>query len=205
MKIIGLTLILFLASLTLIAQKETKEFGKIEKADLELKQCEFEKEAAALVLFDVGKTYCFVSYSGIGSPISSTFEKHKRIKIWGQKGMREADVKIILREDDRNTYLKKITAQTYNLDVQRNIVVTKVEKDAIYKKKLNKKYKEIVFTFPEVKVGSVIEFKYTIENNLLSYKITIEYMKTEYTIDEYEEFMEFHKKMYAYLKEQLVI
>ncbi len=165
MKTIVITVCLFFAALTAIAQKNAIEFGKIEKADLEIKQCEFEKDASALVLFDIGRTYCYLNYNSIGSPIRSTFEKHKRIKILSKKGMSEADVKIILREDDKDTYLKKVTAQTYNLDAQGNIIITKVEKDAIYKKKLNKKYKEVVFTFPEVKIGSVIEFKYTLENS----------------------------------------
>src|SRR5215216_4142823 len=53
-----------------------------------------------------------------------------------------------------------LEAQTYNLDDKGNIAVSKVEKKLIYEKKLNKKYTEKAFTFPEVKVGSIIEYKY---------------------------------------------
>jgi hypothetical protein len=53
-----------------------------------------------------------------------------------------------------------LEAQTYNLDGSGNIVVTKVEKKLIYDKKVNKKYSEKAFTFPEAKVGSIIEYKF---------------------------------------------
>ena len=42
-----------------------------------------------------------------------------------------------------------------------NVVVTKLEKSAIYQKSLTKKLSEVAFTLPDVKVGSVIEYKYS--------------------------------------------
>jgi hypothetical protein len=45
----------FLLSLPSFAQKnrEIPAFGKIEKADLEMKECDFDKDAEAVVLFDI--------------------------------------------------------------------------------------------------------------------------------------------------------
>src|SRR5438874_1929650 len=49
-----------LIAVTLHAQKTTDvpAFGKVEKAELEMKECEFDKKAEAVVLFDDGEMYC---------------------------------------------------------------------------------------------------------------------------------------------------
>ena len=56
--------------------------------------------------------------------------------------------------------IRGLTAHTINQDAAGNIIVTKVEKDAIYRKKINKVFSEVIFTFPDVKPGSIIEYKY---------------------------------------------
>ncbi|WP_462218801.1 DUF3857 domain-containing protein, partial [Ferruginibacter sp.] len=53
-----------------------------------------------------------------------------------------------------------LSAQTINTDASGNMVITKVEKDAVYRKKINNRFSELIFTFPDVKPGSIIEYKY---------------------------------------------
>ena len=53
----------------------TQPFGKIDNADLELKTCDFEKDANAEVLFNSGSVY-YDSY------LNLVGEYHKRIKIF---------------------------------------------------------------------------------------------------------------------------
>jgi hypothetical protein len=53
-----LSTIFVLFFLQLAAQKEIPAYGKIDKADLEMKDCAFDKDAEALVLFDVVEVYC---------------------------------------------------------------------------------------------------------------------------------------------------
>ena len=50
----------FLLSLTVFAKKdkEIPGFGKVDKAELELKECDFDKNAEAVVLFDVAELSC---------------------------------------------------------------------------------------------------------------------------------------------------
>jgi hypothetical protein len=134
-------------------------FGKVEKADLEMKQCEFDKNAEAMVLFDVGELYC-----DIAGMIRMELEKHVRIKILSDKGKDRADIHIRFIGFKNEESIKNLQAQTYNLDEAGNIVVSKVEKKLIYEKKINKQIYEQVFTFPEVKSGSIIEYKYTHTN-----------------------------------------
>jgi hypothetical protein len=63
-----------------------------------------------------------------------------------------------------NESIINITATTYNLDEAGNVVTTKVEKDAIFQKKVNSKLSEVAFTFPNVKAGSIVEYKYVHRN-----------------------------------------
>ena len=151
---------LLLFTFSLVAQKNNKSekdnvpaFGKVEKADLEMKECDFDDKAEALVLLDDGQLD-YLYTSGL------ELRRRVRIKILTDKGLDWANVHLTYMSERNAQEINNIEAQTYNLDASGNIVVTKVEKKLIYEKKLNKKYTEKVFTFPEVKVGSIIEYKF---------------------------------------------
>ena len=160
MKPIQLLSTLLLFSLSTIAQKEIPAFGKIDKAELEMKECNFDKNAGAVVLFDVAEVYCNLNFNNRFNPLRTEMERHVRIKILNKNGTDRGDVKIRYLTDRNLEDIKSLTAQTINLDASGNMVITKVEKDAIYRKKINKWYSELIFTFPEVKPGSILEYKY---------------------------------------------
>jgi hypothetical protein len=132
-------------------------FGKIEKADLEMKQCSFDEKAEAVILFDDGQLD-FIAGGGY------ELKKIRRIKILTEKGLEWANVHLPYLSDRNEEEITGLEAQTYNLDNTGNITISKVEKKLIYEKKINKKYSEKIFTFPEVKVGSIIEYKYKHKN-----------------------------------------
>jgi Domain of Unknown Function with PDB structure (DUF3857) len=155
-----------LFTLSLLAQKSKKTssdipvpvFGKVDKADLEMRQCDFDEKAEALVLLDDGQ---LDHVPGTGFE----FKRILRIKILSDKGLDWANVHLrysVIKGDEEE--IAGLEAQTYNLDNNGNVIISKVEKKLIYEKKLNKRYSEKVFTFPEVKVGSVIEYKFRHKN-----------------------------------------
>lgn len=150
--VLGLTLPVFAQR-----DKDIPAFGTVEKADLLLKECEFDKDAEALVLFDAGEAY--LDMFG-----SVELVHHVRIKILKDKGLNFADIRIPYYSYRNDETIKSLTAQTYNLDASGNVVITKVEKKLIYEKPVDKRYSEQVFTFPEAKAGSIIEYKYTHTN-----------------------------------------
>ena len=139
---------LLFITISLMAQKNKKgekdipSFGKVEKADLEMKECDFDDKAEAMVLLDVGELDYIPGTGGL------EFKRRVRIKILTDKGLDWANVHLSFRSERNAQDITNIEAQTYNLDAGGNIVVTKVEKKLIYEKKLNKKYTEKVFTFP---------------------------------------------------------
>ncbi|TMI70450.1 MAG: DUF3857 domain-containing protein [Bacteroidetes bacterium] len=151
-----------LFALILLAQKSKGDpdlpgFGKVDKADLEMKQCDFDNKAEAMVMVDDGSLE-YVYGSG------TELKKRVRIKILNSKGLEWANVHLRYHSERNDEDITSLEAQTYNLDDAGNVVITKVEKKLIYEKKINKKFSEKVFTFPEVRVGSIIEFKYKHSN-----------------------------------------
>ena len=145
-------------SLSVIAQKNKNKdpnlpvFGSVEKADLEMKKCAFDEKAEAMVLVDEG----FLQEGGT----EVEFKRRVRIKIFNDKGLDQANIHLRYRSERNEQSIAGIEAQTYNLDANGNVVITKVDKKLIYEKKINKKYSEKVFTFPDVKAGSIIEYKF---------------------------------------------
>jgi Domain of Unknown Function with PDB structure (DUF3857) len=129
-------------------------YGKVDKEDLELKACDFEKDANAEVLFDKGSVYFTSDYSLV-------LDRHIRIKIFNEKGNDEANIRIEYFGGDRSEYITNVQAETINLD-NGNIEVTKIDKKLIYTQNIDKLRSALIFSFPNVKPGSVIEFKYSL-------------------------------------------
>ena len=125
-------------------------------------ECDFDKNAEAVVIFDVEEIKCSI-YSFAAS---AEIIRHVRIKILKDKGMEEANIKILYFSYKKVDIVKNIVAQTYNLDRSGNLVISKLEKKNIYDKEVSKNISQKIFTFPEVKKGSVLEYSYTIVSTL---------------------------------------
>lgn len=138
-------------------KKDKVSFGKVSKEELLNNTCEFDKDAEAVVLLDYGKMYMDIS----GPELYKELQVHVRIKILKEDGLDRADVKLNYQHYLNSQQINSIAAQTYNLDAAGNVVVSKLDKKLIYQKKLTAKYTQQSFTLPDVKVGSIIEYKYT--------------------------------------------
>lgn len=147
-------------------QKGLPAIGKIDKTDLTLTDCDFDKGAEALTLIDWGNTYYDRGTDGI-SLFKTIFERRTRVKILKEKGLSYANVTIPFYSHNKDEKIFKLHAYTYNIDEAGNIKVTEAGKSSIYTKKINNYYSELIIAFPEVKVGSVIEYKYTIERETM--------------------------------------
>ncbi len=155
MKQITAAIILTIFCTALFAQKDIPGFGKIGKDDLEMKDCAFDKAAEAMVLFDVAEVYCFLDLNSPVRVLSSQLERHVRIKILNNKGLNFANIRIPFIAEKNIEDIKNLSAQTINLDASGNTVITKIDKKLVYTKKINKRYSELIFAFPDVKAGSI--------------------------------------------------
>jgi len=125
-------------------------------------ECDFEKDANAEVLFDKGSVSFTPDYNLV-------FERHVRIKIFNDKGQNKANVRIEYQPGNGMQILSDLQAETINAN---NGVpeITKLDKKQFYTKHLNKYFNVLSFAFPNVKAGSIVEYKFVlISKNLISW------------------------------------
>ncbi|WP_183568158.1 DUF3857 domain-containing protein [Mucilaginibacter sp. SP1R1] len=151
--------LLFLGSMVLGAKAQTsapiptaQSFGKVDKADLEMTACDFEKDANAEVLFDKADVYFDPSYNIVT-------EIHKRIKIFNDNGKGEANIRLEYYSLNHLEYITGLQAQTIN-SANDAVEIVKVDKKQIFTEVVDKYRSAMVFSFPNVKPGSILEFKY---------------------------------------------
>jgi len=169
-------------SIAVKAQQTTpvyEAFGKIDKEDLEMKACDFEKDANAEVLIQKGDVYYDQSLNII-------MDYHKRIKVFNEEGKEKANFRIEYYSIDNYEYITGIQAETINL-VDGKQEVTKLDKKLIYKQAVDKYRTAITFTMPNVKAGSIIDVKYTF-NTVSSTNIPTWYFQDNIPI-RYNEFI----------------
>jgi hypothetical protein len=135
-------------------------FGKVDMADLELKNCEFESDANAMVLFDKGDVY-------YDNDLNINLVRHKRIKIFNDKGKKQADIRLETYGGRGYQYITGLQAQVYNL-INGKVEVTKIDKKQIFTEEVDKSRSALIFSFPNVKAGSVVEYKYMLTTVSLS-------------------------------------
>lgn len=134
-------------------------FGKIDIADLQMTDCPFDKGAEAVKLIDYGKMYFDRGTAGV-TLFKTVYEYRIRIKILKDKGISYANVEIPFYDNNNEEQISAVDACTFNLDESGKVKVTNVSKSSIYTKRGNKRFSRLIIAFPEVKVGSVIEYKY---------------------------------------------
>jgi len=154
------------AGATLHAQKDGfPDFGKADMKELLMKECDFDKNAPALKLIDYQEAEVLVDYD-----IRIRTERRVRIKIFNEKGFDFASITIPYYGRKRESKIKDISAYVYNLDSSGKVVVRKIEKKQMYREKAESGQHKVVFTFPDLRSGSVIEYRYTkIERNTLHF------------------------------------
>jgi hypothetical protein len=156
---------------TVSGQGQTPEFGKIEPSDLAMKECPFEKTAGAMNLAKLARINFEINlFTGV--PIITT-QYFARIKIFDKRGFSAADIKIPYVSNSRSSKIKDLEAYIYTLDAEGKLVRTKVEKKEIFTGKSKERHalNYLAFTFPNLKEGAVIEYRYTkIDKNSVGIK-----------------------------------
>ncbi len=136
----------------------TAEFGKVSQADLELKSCDFEKDANAMVLLDMADAYYLEG---------AVVDYFQRVKIFNEKGNSVANVHLQYVSIYNYEYITGLEAETINL-VNGKPEITKVDKKQIFTKRVDAFRTELAFTFPNIKPGSIIEYKYRLNTRLFN-------------------------------------
>lgn len=133
------------------AQDVVPDFGKVSMEEMQMKECSFDKNAAAMVLLDVQETK--VTENKMIS------ERRIRIKIFNKEGYKHASILIPFVSKKRASKITDLSAYTYNLDSAGKIISTKISKNDIFRKS-EEGITSIRFAFPDVKPGTVIEYRF---------------------------------------------
>lgn len=151
MKKVFIILVLYLLNVSAKAQRAAplyQDYGKIDTADLEMKDCDFEKGANAEILFDKA-----VVENGM-------MQRHVRVKILNSAGLGRASIRIRYLSYLGITDILSLKGETINL-VNNKIEITPIDSKSIYRQKIDKYFSFFAFALPNVKVGSVIEYKFS--------------------------------------------
>lgn len=186
-----IALILFVVGFCVSGIKGQSKYGKVTQDELEMTSYPEDTTASALVLYKNGRLN-FVYNDERGFLFEYSLEM--KIKILKTEGLQYADDQISYYEIDRlrKEEVLKLSGTTYNLE-DGKIVKTKLSGDNIFEEELDEKWKRKKFAMPAVKVGSVIEYKYTLVSSFLyelrdfyfQSSIPIDYVNFEATIPEY--------------------
>lgn len=166
-RIIPVVLLVLCASLT-IAQETSKysKFGKIDPKEFETKVSGTDSASSGIKLFDIGK--CYFQISPATGDFEYIYERHVRYKVLTKSGYDLADFEIGLYRADASSLevMEGLEAVTYNLE-NGKIVPNKLLKDAKFTENHDKNWTIKKFTLPNVKEGSILEYKYRIKSPFL--------------------------------------
>lgn len=151
--------LLFIANYFIIfssihSQEKLPPFGKPDRRELEMSICAFDKNADAMKLLDFQEKEVIADY---GLKIKT--ERRVKIKIFNQKGFEFASISIPYSRT-KGTKVTDISAYIHYIDSPGEIITTKVSKDQIFRDKEDEKTNNTKFTFPNVRPGCVIEYRY---------------------------------------------
>jgi hypothetical protein len=145
------------------------ELGKVSVSELEEKAHPLDSSAAAAVLYNKKKTSVIYT-DNLGIYIEHIFEI--RIKIYKKEGLDFANYEVPYRVKYSNLKPDVLTvsdAVTYNL-VNGKVEKTKLSNDGKFDEKESGVRRTVTIALPNVKVGSVIEFRYIHKSeNILSF------------------------------------
>jgi hypothetical protein len=146
-----------LLMLSLVSLSQTNKTSKFKQTTLdELKMTVYDKDSAAtaVVLYEHANLYTDVSHN-----YETRTDFYFRIKILDKAAFDLATISINLYKKKRILDLK---ATTYNLTEIGTVNKTELTENKIYTEELSENWTSKNFTLPNIKVGSVIEYSYSI-------------------------------------------
>lgn len=177
------------------AQDFNYNYGKITDNELSMTSYQGDASAPAVVIYkNITAKY---AYKKDGFVVEYIYEQ--KIKVLKSEGTKYANVTIPVFDkgdsDSPKEVVSKIEAYAYNLE-EGKTKKTKMDKNYIFEERINPFYKQIKFTIPAVKEGTVIEYKYkltserpdVIEDCVFQQDIPVMYSSYDVTIPQYFDF-----------------
>ncbi|MEQ8238539.1 MAG: DUF3857 domain-containing protein, partial [Cyclobacteriaceae bacterium] len=155
-----LLILILLLSQSAYSQTLEIEFGQITIDEIKMKSYEADKETKAVILYDKGKSIFFDSENGY----DIRFTRHKRIKIFDKSESEYTEISIPYYVDGygKTENVKSIEAITYNM-IDGSLSQRRLDPFTIYDEKINERWHNKKFVFPDVQDGAILEYRYVLE------------------------------------------
>lgn len=162
MKKLILSLAATLAAVSLLqAQEPDYRFGKVSEEELQMERYDRDPDAEAVILYEELRTYFL-----IGNQFTRMTDYFIRIKVLKAEGKEYADINlpyVFQRENYAN-----LDAVAYNL-VDGKIVKTPLKKQYLFREEVGDEQWMLKFSIPEVREGTVIEYRYRMNSDFVTY------------------------------------
>ena len=129
-------------------------FGIPSQWELKMNTCEFDPEADAIVLLHDAVT----SYDDENRLITNY---HVRLKILRENGLRYADVAIPYYSENNFEIIYNLEGVVIKPNENGIVEKYELDKKSIFNEKTTERIGQVKFTYPNIAVGSIIEYKYT--------------------------------------------
>ena len=158
-RIITYLLLLFVVSVQTYGQKK---LPKLSPADFSTPYEAADTAVDAVYICEIGESRFNVTTNGF---VLETTKK-TRIHILTEKGKDYADNSVLYYHDihkshDDHDVVKNVEAAAYNL-VDGKVVKTNMPGKYVFKEQVNDRYMRLKFSIPDVRVGTIIEYSYTV-------------------------------------------
>jgi len=146
---------------TASAQNDNYKWGKLTQAEFDMTAYDKDPEAEAVVLFDIGLSQ-FIQKN---NTFVLRFTRTRRIKILDESGISFAEFSIpfYYQKAGDTEIVTSIKAVSYNYE-NSQLVKSELNPSNIYEEVLSEHWKTKKVAVPNVKVGTVVEYKYVIES-----------------------------------------
>ncbi|PST82120.1 transglutaminase [Pedobacter yulinensis] len=177
----------YAASAQTPAKPKFSKFGKVDAAEFAVRAPGADSAAAAIKIFDVGS--CYFDINPTSGGFAYVYERHLRYKINSKNAYDLANFEIGLYRNSGSSRetLDNMEAATYNLE-NGKVVSLKMGKDARFTENVDRSNSIKKYTLPNVKEGSIIEYKYSIKSDFIftlrdwSFQAGYPTLYSEYTV-----------------------
>lgn len=150
----------FLLPLAVFGQREIPEFGQLTDTDINTTNFPGQPEASGIVLYERGEYTVGTNQHYI----ILIHKVHVKIKVLDAKNFNYGTVEIpVYTPRDGSESVEKLRAITHNGITQKS-----VPESAVYEEKVNKRWRNIKFAFPDIRDGSILEYSYELHTPYFS-------------------------------------
>ena len=150
-----------------IINPDKVKFGKFSDAELALEEYESQPDAEAVILVDKGELR--MEYDPSTGNFEMVMDRHRRIKILRASGTDYGNFSLLLEKTPSSSAREEaisIRGVTVNVEGGK-AVETKLDKQSIFREQISERLQRLTISFPQVKVGAIIDLKYTYKSDYL--------------------------------------